>query len=106
MDKPVFFRRCHICGETTEDSVSEVIKCGHCGKNLAPFFYFDLKKLGERKEIVGYQQIEGVGTEDNKKLENEKLAKEVSEIISAGQQGDQFRITYKYKPLWGLAVYW
>lgn len=34
-------RRCHVCGEVTESLLKPVSRCEHCGKPMAPFFYFD-----------------------------------------------------------------
>ena len=34
------FRRCHLCNEITNVIESEVKYCQHCGKPMAPFFYF------------------------------------------------------------------
>jgi hypothetical protein len=34
-------RRCHICDKVTEESGATVEACVHCGKPMAPFFFFD-----------------------------------------------------------------
>lgn len=39
--KRLHIRRCHICGEVTEQEEALVVHCLHCGKSMAPFFYFD-----------------------------------------------------------------
>jgi len=51
MDKPVFFRRCHMCGETNHKEGDRIERCEHCGKSLAPFYYFDerlVSTLGDK----------------------------------------------------------
>ncbi|MEO0335085.1 MAG: hypothetical protein AAF202_01735 [Pseudomonadota bacterium] len=37
------YRKCHVCGSVNEQEKEPVQKCHHCGKSLAPFFYFDDK---------------------------------------------------------------
>ncbi|MEK7357479.1 MAG: hypothetical protein AAB250_13590 [Bdellovibrionota bacterium] len=37
----VHIRRCHICGGITESDGQVVSKCGHCGKAMAPFYFFN-----------------------------------------------------------------
>lgn len=39
-----FLRKCHVCGHVNQSDV-DVDRCGHCRKALAPFFYFDAKKV-------------------------------------------------------------
>jgi hypothetical protein len=39
--KFVHFRRCHVCDGVSEMSETHVQKCGDCGKNLAPYYFFD-----------------------------------------------------------------
>ena len=41
MEKPVHFRRCHMCGAINEVFEGKVEKCIQCTKSLAPFYYFD-----------------------------------------------------------------
>ena len=42
MEKPTYFRRCHICGELSHRNGHEHIeRCDHCGKPMARFHYFD-----------------------------------------------------------------
>lgn len=36
-------RRCHVCGDVTENTTEPVYQCSHCGKHFSPFFYFDEK---------------------------------------------------------------
>ncbi len=37
----VHLRRCHRCDGVTEKLDAIVNRCGHCGKSMAPFFFFD-----------------------------------------------------------------
>ncbi len=49
---PMYLRRCHICGEVCECEGYIPEKCLHCGKSLAPFYYFDeAKALGLIREV-------------------------------------------------------
>ena len=41
MSKSIHVRRCHVCGEISEKEHKHVDRCEHCGKPMAPFFYFD-----------------------------------------------------------------
>jgi hypothetical protein len=41
MEKPIYFRRCHICGETNTDQNHTIDQCEKCGKPFAKFHYFD-----------------------------------------------------------------
>jgi hypothetical protein len=34
-------RRCHLCTGVTENEGAPVDKCLHCGKPMAPFYFFD-----------------------------------------------------------------
>lgn len=34
------FRRCHVCGETSENT-NHVDRCANCGKVFAPYYYID-----------------------------------------------------------------
>ena len=45
MSQKVHYRRCHVCGELNEAAGELVRHCHHCGKTLAPFFYFDESKV-------------------------------------------------------------
>ncbi len=38
-------RRCHVCGTVNETEGASIHKCAHCGKHLAPFYYFDESQL-------------------------------------------------------------
>lgn len=42
MEKPAYFRRCHICGALgTLDDGAHIKECQVCGKAWAKFQYFD-----------------------------------------------------------------
>jgi len=42
MEKPNYFRRCHVCGQTTHiESKNFIERCAHCEKPWAKFQYFD-----------------------------------------------------------------
>lgn len=43
--KSTHFRRCHICGEVTEKIGATVNRCGHCGKTMAPFYFFEEERV-------------------------------------------------------------
>lgn len=43
MAEQTHFRTCHVCGKTSHQEKDPIQKCQHCGKSLAPFFYFDDK---------------------------------------------------------------
>jgi hypothetical protein len=45
MSQKIHYRRCHVCGELNEAPGQLVHRCDHCGKTLAPFFYFDESKV-------------------------------------------------------------
>jgi len=63
----VHIRRCHMCGAVTEREGALVEKCRDCGKPMAPFYYFDDRRvpicsemdlrprqhLGERSPVRG-----------------------------------------------------
>ena len=34
-------RRCHLCAGVTENESAPVDRCTHCGKSMAPFYFFD-----------------------------------------------------------------
>ena len=40
-DQRLHFRRCHICNGVSESEGALVAHCGHCGKPMAPFYFFD-----------------------------------------------------------------
>lgn len=71
-------RRCHVCGHTTELEGSAVHKCAHCGKHLAPFYYFDESKLEGLLEQGPY------------------LSTWKDSTLAAGT----------FNPIWGLSTYW
>jgi len=35
------FRRCHLCQGITESVGAPVSRCMHCGKPMAPFYFFN-----------------------------------------------------------------
>lgn len=41
MEKPTYFRRCHICGEINSRDQHYIEHCEKCGKPFARFHYFD-----------------------------------------------------------------
>ena len=41
MQKPVHYRRCHVCGTLNQQKERKVENCSQCGKHLCQFFYFD-----------------------------------------------------------------
>ena len=41
MEKPIHYRRCHVCGGMNQITKGKVMGCSHCGRSLAPFYYFD-----------------------------------------------------------------
>lgn len=49
----IYLRRCHVCGATIERESHSIGQCAHCGKHLAPFYYFD------ERQIIGFG--DGVG---------------------------------------------
>lgn len=60
MDRhPVHIRRCHICGGVTESKLDRVSHCQHCGKSLAPFYYFDDTKLMVSSDKIESQIVVG-----------------------------------------------
>jgi hypothetical protein len=67
-----YLRRCHVCGATNEGDRQSLVRCAHCGKHLAPFYYFDEQQIigfGDTIELpfrVGdlkrdYQPLLGIG---------------------------------------------
>ena len=40
-NKKLHMRRCHMCGDVTHSEEFPITQCLHCGKAMAPFFYFD-----------------------------------------------------------------
>ncbi len=51
-----YFRRCHVCSTVTEQD-KRVERCHHCQKSLAPFYYFDEKKIGENQQKIKEGEI-------------------------------------------------
>jgi hypothetical protein len=41
MEKPTYFRRCHVCGVTNTEDSHGIDHCMNCGKPFARFQYFD-----------------------------------------------------------------
>ncbi|MCC7406235.1 MAG: hypothetical protein IT288_17715 [Bdellovibrionales bacterium] len=41
MQRPVHYRRCHVCGTLNHQEERKVEHCCKCGKHLCQFFYFD-----------------------------------------------------------------
>ena len=42
MEKPMYFRRCHVCGALNHTAVHHhVERCEHCTKPMSQFHYFD-----------------------------------------------------------------
>ena len=67
MDRPLHFRRCHICDGVNAVETGRVETCSHCGRSLAPFYYFDdcdVEALSdfdkEFKEQGKYKPIRGL----------------------------------------------
>lgn len=48
-----FLRRCHVCGATIEKQSRSIEQCVHCGKHIAPFYYFD------ERQIIGFGDVIG-----------------------------------------------
>ncbi|MFN7453606.1 MAG: hypothetical protein ACK5RO_02995 [Pseudobdellovibrionaceae bacterium] len=65
-------RRCHVCGETNQEENSAIRRCSHCGKHLAPFYYFDESRMeglstegvhwSQWKEVAQYNPLWGLST--------------------------------------------
>ena len=69
--KRLHFRRCHLCSGISESEEAPVDRCAHCGKPMAPFYFFndaevmplsesetrppdDRRAPGERKPVIGF----------------------------------------------------
>lgn len=50
-------RRCHVCGAVNESENAAIHKCSHCGKHLAPFYYFDESKLEGLEEAAPHLSV-------------------------------------------------
>lgn len=93
MDKEfsLYIRRCHVCDGLNEnlsqEALSELppiqppIKCGQCGKFLAPFIFSDPEQI--KKELDKHA---------DKSLDLNHIASPAQNAI--------------YPPLVGLAIYW
>jgi len=77
-DTVLHIRRCHVCGGVSEQADSAIHKCQHCGKHLAPFYYFDESKLEGIAELGPYLSV----------WKNAELG------------------TGTFNPIWGLSTYW
>lgn len=78
MSEKVHVRRCHVCGEINEAQGGLVDRCDHCGKHLAPLYYF-----------------------------NEKRAMNLISQEEADKEYKSSALPLRdYPPLWGLSVYW
>lgn len=65
-------RRCHVCGGVSEASSKAIHQCAHCGKHLAPFYYFDESSLDGLSDVgfhlsllkksEGYNPLWGLST--------------------------------------------
>lgn len=71
-----YLRRCHVCGATIERESHEIGACAHCGKHIAPFYYFD------ERQIIGF----GDGVE---------------QWFRDGDSED-----HSYRPLAGFGLFW
>lgn len=71
-------RRCHVCDGVTELEGAAIHKCSHCGKHLAPFYYFDESKLEGLVDIGPHMSLW---------------------IPSKATPGN-------FRPIWGLSTYW
>ena len=71
-------RRCHVCGGVTELEGCAVHKCQHCGKHLAPFYYFDESKLEGLLDSGPHMSLWTLRTS----------------------------VPGNIKPIWGLSTYW
>ena len=76
MEKPIFFRRCHVCGSTNQSLGERVYTCQHCGQSFIPFFYFDERFTPVMDEAI----LRSSNTSDKN--------------------------NYKYTPIQGLTAYW
>ncbi len=47
----VHFRRCHLCDGITETQDESVTHCGHCGKAMAPFYFFDDREVPPLSDV-------------------------------------------------------
>jgi ribosomal protein L37AE/L43A len=98
------FRRCHVCGATNESSDEDKIsKCSGCGRNFAPFFYFEIS------DIEGFDVDQSNENEASIRHEKERArlirqAKLALGIVDGPIEEENTKI--QYKPLKGLALVW
>lgn len=79
----IFYRRCHVCDGVSQGQ-EPVLKCQHCSKAMAPFFYFDVKQSRIYSDFL--------------------IAKEAKP--SAIKIEMSVKKLEKYSPIEGLTVYW
>ncbi len=67
MNNLTHVRRCHVCGEVSENKEQDVERCNHCKKPLAQFCFFDDRRVlplsDDRKAgdiLDAYQPIRGL----------------------------------------------
>ncbi|RYZ74040.1 MAG: hypothetical protein EOP05_09540 [Proteobacteria bacterium] len=48
--KSVHIRRCHICNGVTESDGKDVKACEHCGKSMAPFYFFNDEEVAPHSD--------------------------------------------------------
>ncbi len=77
-EQVLHIRRCHVCNHVTTSEASAIHKCSHCGKHLAPFYYFDESKLDGLDELGPY------------------LSDWRNSQLEPGM----------FNPIWGLSTYW
>ncbi|MBX3039237.1 MAG: hypothetical protein KF789_00850 [Bdellovibrionaceae bacterium] len=78
MGRKIHIRRCHQCGGVCESVGQLVTECSHCGKHLAPFYYY-----------------------------NERLAMSLITREEADMEYRSSALPLKeYPALWGLTAYW
>lgn len=51
-ESPVYIRRCHVCNGVTESQETLVKRCSHCGKAIAPYYFFD------EENVVAWSDVE------------------------------------------------
>ena len=85
MNKLLHFRRCHLCNHVNMTKEKVVKKCQKCNKHLAPYYYFDERKL--------YQILQ-------------KKSALPNSYVRAFIQKRQGRQNERYPPLQGLSAYW
>lgn len=59
MDDRIYFRRCHICGGLNEHENEQIERCEHCGKALAPFYFFnEIAHSSDPEKVVEVEEGE------------------------------------------------